>query len=144
MSVAPGRPKKGSISSAGTGGKPKDAPLSTSPQTFGKVAVLMGGTSAEREISLMSGNGVLEALRSQGWTPTPSNPARSTRPLSTTAPRVLIARTAEHGEDGSVQGASSCSCADTALACSHRVARQVRPSGSGDEGGGRRLVRLAA
>ena len=29
---------------------------------FGKVAVLMGGKSAEREISLMSGNGVLTAL----------------------------------------------------------------------------------
>ena len=33
---------------------------------FGKVAVLMGGSSAEREISLMSGNGVLKALRSKG------------------------------------------------------------------------------
>ena len=33
---------------------------------FGKVAVLMGGKSAEREISLMSGNGVLKALRSKG------------------------------------------------------------------------------
>ena len=33
---------------------------------LGKVAVLMGGTSAEREISLMSGTGVLAALRSQG------------------------------------------------------------------------------
>ncbi len=32
----------------------------------GKVAVLMGGASAEREISLMSGQGVLQALRSQG------------------------------------------------------------------------------
>ena len=34
--------------------------------SFGKVAVLMGGKSAEREISLMSGNGVLKALRSKG------------------------------------------------------------------------------
>ena len=33
---------------------------------FGKVAVLMGGKSAEREISLMSGNGVLKSLRSKG------------------------------------------------------------------------------
>ena len=33
---------------------------------FGKVAVLMGGKSAEREISLMSGNGVLKALRTKG------------------------------------------------------------------------------
>ena len=41
---------------------------------FGKVAVLMGGASAEREVSLMSGEGVLKALRSQGWMP-----MRSTR-----------------------------------------------------------------
>jgi D-alanine-D-alanine ligase len=33
---------------------------------FGKVAVLMGGHSAEREVSLMSGGGVLQALRSRG------------------------------------------------------------------------------
>ena len=33
---------------------------------FGKVAVLMGGASAEREVSLMSGAGVLAALQSQG------------------------------------------------------------------------------
>ena len=32
----------------------------------GKVAILMGGTSAEREVSLMSGQGVLQALRSLG------------------------------------------------------------------------------
>jgi D-alanine-D-alanine ligase len=36
------------------------------PPSFGKVAVLMGGTSAEREISILSGTGVLAALRSQG------------------------------------------------------------------------------
>ena len=33
------------------------------PQSFGKVAVLMGGSSADREISLLSGQGVLNALR---------------------------------------------------------------------------------
>ena len=33
---------------------------------FGKVAVLMGGASAEREVSLMSGQGVLQALLSNG------------------------------------------------------------------------------
>ena len=33
---------------------------------FGKVAVLMGGASAEREVSLMSGAGVLQALRDKG------------------------------------------------------------------------------
>ena len=36
------------------------------PKRLGKVAVLMGGSSAEREISLMSGGGVLAALQSQG------------------------------------------------------------------------------
>ena len=33
---------------------------------FGKVAVLLGGPSAEREISLLSGNAVLKALREHG------------------------------------------------------------------------------
>ena len=33
---------------------------------FGKVGVLFGGRSAEREISLISGNGVLQALKSRG------------------------------------------------------------------------------
>ena len=36
------------------------------PKSFGRVGVLLGGKSGEREISLMSGNGVLEALRSKG------------------------------------------------------------------------------
>ena len=38
----------------------------TDPAAFGRVAVLMGGTSAEREVSLQSGQGVLDALRSRG------------------------------------------------------------------------------
>lgn len=38
----------------------------TDPQAFGRVAVLMGGSSAEREVSLNSGSNVLEALRSRG------------------------------------------------------------------------------
>ncbi|MBT2747904.1 D-alanine--D-alanine ligase [Lysobacter sp. ISL-50] len=42
------------------------APLRvTDPAVFGRVAVLMGGTSSEREVSLDSGRGVLEALRSR-------------------------------------------------------------------------------
>ena len=40
--------------------------MSNISSNFGKVAVLMGGTSAEREISLMSGHGVLQALLAQG------------------------------------------------------------------------------
>lgn len=42
---------------------------------FGKVAVLMGGTSSEREISLISGQAVVEALRSQGVDAHPFDPA---------------------------------------------------------------------
>ena len=38
----------------------------TSGMNFGKVAVLLGGKSAEREISIMSGSGVLKALRAKG------------------------------------------------------------------------------
>ena len=40
--------------------------LEINPPALGKVAVLMGGTSAEREVSLMSGGGVLQALRARG------------------------------------------------------------------------------
>ena len=43
-------------------------------KALGKVAVLMGGSSAEREVSLMSGTGVLQALRSRGLK-TASDPA---------------------------------------------------------------------
>ncbi len=46
---------------------------------FGKVAVLMGGRSAEREVSLMSGTGVLKALQSQGVDAFAFDPAQ--RPL---------------------------------------------------------------
>ena len=36
------------------------------PQAFGRVAVLLGGSSAEREISLMTGRAVLDALKTRG------------------------------------------------------------------------------
>lgn len=41
-------------------------PRCTDPAVFGRVAVLMGGTSAERDVSLDSGRNVLEALRARG------------------------------------------------------------------------------
>jgi D-alanine-D-alanine ligase len=40
--------------------------MSKLTSSLGKVAVLMGGSSAERDISLMSGAGVLQALRGLG------------------------------------------------------------------------------
>ncbi len=74
---------------------------------FGKVAVLFGGKSAEREVSLMSGNAVLEALCGQGVDAHPFDPAQ--RPLEDLAregfQQVFIALHGRYGEDGTVQGA---------------------------------------
>ena len=74
---------------------------------LGRVAVLMGGDSAEREVSLMSGTGVLAALRSRGVDAQVFDPAQ--RPLGDLKTegfdRVFIALHGRHGEDGTVQGA---------------------------------------
>ncbi len=74
---------------------------------FGKVAVLMGGLSAEREISFLSGNGVLAALKSQGVDAHAFDPAE--RDLSELKKegfqRCFIALHGRYGEDGTVQGA---------------------------------------
>ena len=74
---------------------------------FGKVAVLMGGRSAEREISLMSGHGVLEALRSQGIDAHAFDPAeRDLVDLKKEGcASCFIALHGRFGEDGTVQGA---------------------------------------
>ena len=75
--------------------------------TFGKVAVLMGGTSAEREISLMSGRGVLAALQSKGVEAHAFDPAeRELGELRREGfARCFVALHGRHGEDGSLQGA---------------------------------------
>ena len=74
---------------------------------FGKTAVLMGGSSAEREISLMSGSGVLQALRSAGVDAHAFDPAeRAMDDLSRDGfERCFIALHGRLGEDGAVQGA---------------------------------------
>jgi len=74
---------------------------------FGKVAVLMGGLSAEREISLMSGRGVLQALRSQDVDAHAFDPAeRDMGELKKDGfARCFIALHGRFGEDGTVQGA---------------------------------------
>jgi D-alanine-D-alanine ligase len=76
-------------------------------QALGKVAVLMGGTSAEREISNMSGAGVLAALQSLGVDAHAFDPAdRELVELKRDGyARVFIALHGRHGEDGTVQGA---------------------------------------
>lgn len=79
----------------------------TANASFGKVAVLMGGSSAEREVSLMSGAGVLAALQSQGVDAHGFDPAvRGLHELQTEGfARCFIALHGRHGEDGTVQGA---------------------------------------
>jgi len=74
---------------------------------FGKVAVLLGGKSAEREVSLMSGNAVLKALRAKGVDAHPFDPAeRDLFDLRREGfARCFIALHGRGGEDGTVQGA---------------------------------------
>ncbi len=74
---------------------------------FGKIGVLFGGRSAERDISLMSGTGVLNALRAQGVDAHPFDPAeRSLAELAAEKfERVFIALHGRYGEDGTMQGA---------------------------------------
>ena len=74
---------------------------------FGRVAVLLGGPSAEREISLLSGNAVLKALRERGVDAHPFDPAqRNLLELAREGfARVFIALHGRFGEDGTVQGA---------------------------------------
>src|SRR5688500_15454678 len=74
---------------------------------FGKVAVLLGGRSAEREISLQSGKAVLDALRRGGVDAHPFDP--SEQPMEALLQqgfnRAHIALHGRYGEDGTVQGA---------------------------------------
>ena len=74
---------------------------------LGKVGVLFGGRSAEREVSIMSGTGVLNALKSRGVDAHGFDPAeRSLAELAAEKfDRVFIALHGRYGEDGSLQGA---------------------------------------
>ena len=76
-------------------------------KSMGKVAVLLGGRSAEREVSLMSGTGVLAALKAKGVDAHAFDPAE--RELSDLKregfQRCFIALHGRFGEDGTVQGA---------------------------------------
>jgi D-alanine-D-alanine ligase len=77
------------------------------PESLGRVAVLMGGASAEREVSLMSGQGVLQALRERGVDAHAFDP--SERPMQALLDqgfaRCFIALHGRYGEDGTIQGA---------------------------------------
>ena len=75
-------------------------------QSFGRVGVLLGGRSGEREISLMSGNGVLEALISKGVDAHPFDPGLRcpTELAKEKFDRVFISLHGRYGEDGTIQG----------------------------------------
>ena len=75
-------------------------------EKFGKVAVLLGGASAEREVSLMSGNAVLSALREAGVDAHGFDPAEQDLHILKEQgfERVFIALHGRGGEDGTVQG----------------------------------------
>ncbi|HSI94937.1 MAG TPA: D-alanine--D-alanine ligase, partial [Methylophilaceae bacterium] len=77
---------------------------------FGKVAVLLGGRSAEREVSLNSGNAVLAALKRGGVDAYAFDPAE--KPLHDLEgfDRVFIALHGRYGEDGTIQGALELFC----------------------------------
>ena len=79
----------------------------TEAKALGKVGVLFGGRSAEREISLISGSGVLQALQSKGVDAHAFDPAeRSLAELAAEKfDRVFIALHGRYGEDGTLQGA---------------------------------------
>lgn len=78
-----------------------------STHDFGKVAVMLGGNSAEREISLLSGKAVLAALQTQGVDAHGFDPKdrELTELLSDNFDRVLIMLHGRGGEDGTLQGA---------------------------------------
>ena len=80
--------------------------MSIDAKKLGRVAVLMGGPSAEREISLLSGNGVLAALREKGVDAHAFDPVVNSLfdlPREKFA-RVFNALHGRFGEDGTVQG----------------------------------------
>lgn len=79
----------------------------TDPREFGRVVVLYGGTSAEREVSLVGGQAVLEALCSQGIEATGLDTGQRSwveRFLQAHYDRAFIMLHGRGGEDGAIQG----------------------------------------
>ncbi|UYC11443.1 D-alanine--D-alanine ligase [Xanthomonas sp. CFBP 8445] len=86
--------------------QPLPPPRVTDPAAFGRVAVLLGGTSSEREVSLNSGANVLEALRSRGVDAQPVDgiPALLERIRAGAVDRVFNILHGGDGENGVLQG----------------------------------------
>lgn len=80
--------------------------MSVDPRSLGRVGVLFGGRSAEREVSIMSGTGVLDALRARGVDAHAFDPGRQSIAELEAArfDRVFIALHGRYGEDGTIQG----------------------------------------
>jgi len=88
------------------GGRVNSRLASLDVKSLGRVGVLLGGRSGEREISLLSGNGVLQALLSKGvdahgFDPGLRNP---TELVSEKFDRIFISLHGRYGEDGTIQG----------------------------------------
>ncbi|MEY4641344.1 MAG: hypothetical protein RLZZ227_1338 [Pseudomonadota bacterium] len=83
------------------------ADTTRTPKDYGKVAVIMGGTSAEREVSLLSGTAVLRALQSSGLDVVGIDADRMLLPKlkQEQIERVFIILHGRDGEDGKLQGA---------------------------------------
>jgi len=83
-----------------------DLSMSFKPSTYGRVGVLYGGRSGEREVSLQSGQGVLDALIKLGIDAHPYDPG--VMPIEKITQekfdRVFIALHGRWGEDGTMQG----------------------------------------
>jgi D-alanine-D-alanine ligase len=80
--------------------------MTIDPKSFGRVGVLFGGRSSEREVSIMSGTGVLNALASRGVDAHAFDPGtQSIAELEAARfDRVFIALHGRFGEDGTIQG----------------------------------------
>jgi D-alanine-D-alanine ligase len=87
--------------------RPNDLHRATSPAEFGRVAVLFGGDSTEREISLLTGKAVLDALARRGVDAYAFDPRERSLPelVEQRFQRVWIALHGPGGEDGTLQGA---------------------------------------
>ena len=84
---------------------PTLARRASDPKEFGRVAVLLGGDSSEREISLLSGKAVLAALGRRGVAAEAFDPRERSLAELQRCDRVWIALHGPGGEDGTVQGA---------------------------------------
>lgn len=86
---------------------PMDTASTNAAKKYGKVAVMLGGTSAERPVSLNSGAAVLAALTRQGVDAHAFDPANRNLGdlISGEFDRVFIALHGRYGEDGCMQGA---------------------------------------